>query len=499
MALAGPASAQQPGQAPAGGVAASEPRFRVVRSVSGTKGAQEGNRYVIQDPRTVFYVPDDKQVIVYFEWDGPPGTHNFEGYWKNPEGKVVAISDFKFEAKGKRFGGYWTFLLLEQMPTGLWSVEARIDGETAGAHTFQVLATARPAEASGPPPRRVLTTSEIYQRAVAATVSIEKVGPAGEKLDTGSGFILRDNQVVTAFEVIDGATELRIALPGGRKLSTTQVLAWNRWEDWAVLRVEGAAARGLETAVSNSWNVGDRCFALDAPAEGNRVIVEGSITGKLTAPDAGERLNIGMLLETSATGSAVFDEYGNVVAVVGGGLLPGAGSLRGTRFEYLAYEMNPRGLLRGGIAIPISRVAVPPTDAVWATFEDLQAKGQFVPPLLAARHVAMSSLGRKLDKDSPIPRVLDERVEFPRGEPELAMLVVWEPKDKVKTTTTIRIYDVQNRSLARSEPAKINLQPGKRVQTTWKMPINNLPPGIYRIDLVLGEQPAWRAFFRITE
>ena len=155
MAVAGPATAQQPGQAPAGGVAASEPRFRVVRSVSGTKGSQEGNRYVIQDPRTVFYVPDDKQVIVYFEWDGPPGTHNFEGYWKNPEGKVVAISDFKFEAKDKRFGGYWTFLLLEQMPTGLWSVEARIDGETAGAHTFQVLATARPAEASGPPPRRV--------------------------------------------------------------------------------------------------------------------------------------------------------------------------------------------------------------------------------------------------------------------------------------------------------------------------------------------------------
>lgn len=488
----------QQGQPPAGGVVAGTPRFQVVRSVSGTKGMQEGSRYVIQDPRTIFYIPDDKQVIVYFEWQGPPGTHNFEGYWKNPEGKVIAISDFKFEATDKLFGGFWSFLLVEQMPTGLWSLEARIDGETAGVHTFQIVASARPAEATAPV-RRVLTTSEIYQKAMAATVSIEKLGPQGEKLDVGSGFILGYNQVVTAFEVIDGATALRVTLADGTKLSTTQVLNWNRWEDWAILRVAGAPSRGLEPAEANSWSVGNRCFALDTAGQGNRVIVEGSITGKQSAPDTGERLNVAMLMETSATGSAVFDEYGKVVGIVAGTVLPGAGTLRGTRFEYLAYEMSERGLLRGGIAVPISRVKIPSTDSAWATLEDLWAKGEFVPPLLAVRHVAAGSLGRRLDKDSVMPRILDERVEFPRGERELAILVTWEPKDKVKSTTTIRLYDVQNRSLAQTKPSKISLQPGNRVHTTLKLPIGNLSPGIYRIDLVLGEQPAWRAFFRIAE
>src|SRR5574337_1279729 len=95
------ATAQQtstpPGQI-TGGVQAAEPKFRLVRSVSGSKGAQQGGRYVIQDPRTVFYIPEDRQVIVYFEWEGPIGLHRFEGLWKNPESKVAVLSDFWYEA-----------------------------------------------------------------------------------------------------------------------------------------------------------------------------------------------------------------------------------------------------------------------------------------------------------------------------------------------------------------------------------------------------------------
>jgi hypothetical protein len=136
----------------AGGVQAGESNFRVVRSVSGTRGAQQGGRYVIEDPRTVFYVPDDKQVIVYFEWDGSLGKHHFEGYWKSPEGKTVVISDFDYEAREKRFGAYWSLNLSDGMPVGLWTLEAHVDGEVTGAHSFQIVAAPKPSEVapSGP-------------------------------------------------------------------------------------------------------------------------------------------------------------------------------------------------------------------------------------------------------------------------------------------------------------------------------------------------------------
>ena len=64
--------------------------------MSGSKGSQQGNRYIIEDPRSVFYIPADHQVIVYFEYEGPIGSHRVEGLWKRPDGKVGTISDFTY-------------------------------------------------------------------------------------------------------------------------------------------------------------------------------------------------------------------------------------------------------------------------------------------------------------------------------------------------------------------------------------------------------------------
>ena len=73
--------------------------FRVVRSVSGSRGAVEGTRFVVSDPRTVFNVPGDGQIIVYFEWQGPAGRHRMEGIWRDPSGKVATITNFDYEAR----------------------------------------------------------------------------------------------------------------------------------------------------------------------------------------------------------------------------------------------------------------------------------------------------------------------------------------------------------------------------------------------------------------
>src|SRR6202030_1880612 len=132
------AAQQGPPSVPAGGVQPSAPRFRVLRSVSGSKGTPQGGRFVMDDPRSVFYAHQDKQVIVYFEWQGPRGHHKFEAFWKDPSGKLVIVSDFQYEATTNQFAGYWTMLLSEGATPGIWTLEARIDGESAGSHTFEV-------------------------------------------------------------------------------------------------------------------------------------------------------------------------------------------------------------------------------------------------------------------------------------------------------------------------------------------------------------------------
>jgi hypothetical protein len=131
-------------------------KFRLIRSISGSKGHEQGGKYVMDDPRTVFKVPDDRQVLVYCEWEGATGVagqHEFEGVWKNPAGKVVAVSDFKLEVRERRCSGFFTLLLSETSETGVWTLEARVDGETTGTHKFQIVSATDPAAqtAVGPP------------------------------------------------------------------------------------------------------------------------------------------------------------------------------------------------------------------------------------------------------------------------------------------------------------------------------------------------------------
>src|SRR5580658_4069650 len=147
----------------AGGVPASGPSVKMVRSVAGTRGGQRGGSFVMADPRTTFFVPDDRQVIVYFEWEGPRGTHHCEGTLRGPNGQLAVMSSFDYPATQLRFEGFWTIPLLENTTAGLWTFESRVDGESAGTFSFEIVAGKRPEDVvkNEPPPP---TAAEIYAR-----------------------------------------------------------------------------------------------------------------------------------------------------------------------------------------------------------------------------------------------------------------------------------------------------------------------------------------------
>ena len=77
--------------------------YRVLRSIAGASGHEDNSKFMMDDARSLFNAGKDSKVIVYFEWEGPLGPHHFEGLWKSPEGKIVLISDFRYEAKSSRY------------------------------------------------------------------------------------------------------------------------------------------------------------------------------------------------------------------------------------------------------------------------------------------------------------------------------------------------------------------------------------------------------------
>ncbi len=476
----------------AGGVTAAGPSTRMVRSVAGTKGSEQAGRYVIEDPKTVFHVPGDSQVIVYFEWDGSLGPHHFEGQWKNPEGKVVVVSDFKYEAKQKRFGAFWTLLLNQTTAPGLWALEARVDGEITGTHTFQILAA--PGAGPAATTRKLLNPSEVYQKALAATVNVEKLNHERKVLSVASGFFLGPERLLTAFQAIDGASFLRVRFPDGRQSDVTTVSAWHRWQDWAVLKVDAGSTSVLPIATGKPWSVGDRVYYLEVKTEGNRTIVDANITGTSKTPEAGERLNLSFYYRPDALGSPVINEYGDVIAVLGGLPFPGAWWKETDHGSFGPYAYGS-----GGTAVPAELIAAHPSAPQQATLEGLLAAGQFLPPFPQHRNISRASISRYLDTRSSYPHALEEKFEYSRTDREAFIYVMWYPKIKRKGQTYFRVYDLNNKMLSQSKPGKITLNPGEVSYSTWQLNVNTWPLGIYRIDVMIDQDTMWRGFLKVVE
>ncbi len=471
-----------------GGGRPAEPIFRVVRSVSGTKIVDQAGRYAVEDPRTVFFAPEDKQIVVYFTWEGPTGQHHFEGLWKDPSGKIAMTSDFDYRPDQPRFGGYFRMLVGDAPATGTWTLEARIDGESAGSHTFQITNAPRPENVTTTTARRFLNPSEIYTRAAAASVLVENINQKGVRRNVGTGFFVGPGRLLTAFQVIDGAARVRIVGPQGRLIDATEVLAWNRRQDWVILKVALDSIATLERAPVDSWAIGDRCYFLDVPAEGNRVVVETSLIGKQSLGAAGNRLNIADTVNRRAVGSPVLNEYGEIIGFVGGNLVPGA----------IYLEDSPLGMTRGTLVVPINLIDGSAGSST--TIDGLASSGQFMPPLVSTQSVLHGTLARTVNRKSDPPQPIDARVEFSRADNQGVLLVTWLPTEKRKGRPSLRLYDLDNRLISEEQnKKKITVSPSKLSYSAWDLNLAALPAGIYRFDVLLEADIVWRTFFRMVE
>lgn len=471
--------------------------IKVLRSVSGSAGHQDAGRYIMEDPRSVFEAGKHSKVIVYFEWEGPLGPHHFEGLWKGPEGKIVLISDFSYEAKGPRFNGYWSMLLSDATPTGEWNLEARIDGQPAGVHSFVITGPSGAASAAAP---RVLDSADLYQRAIDGSVTIEKIAADGTAFAKNTAFWVGDGRLLTAFDAINGATALRIRLRDGSQTSADQVIAWNRWQDWALVKAEGSAKAILKPGSKDPLKVGDRCVFLDLLPAGAK-LVDGSITGRNAFPKAGERLLLASGVTSASFGGPLLDEYGNYVGIVGGNIIPGSDP---TKILSLLSDAGPGRATSSeitGLALPSTLLPDFASTPSPVHLADLANHGEFLDPVVENKSLQSASLGGALTKDSRggVPTPADYRRVFSHRDNKATVYVTWRPSAKMKLHSVLRWFDSDNKLVSESKARELSLSPGNWAATVWEIPVNNMPAGIYRIDLLLNEKTAWRDFFRITE
>ena len=454
----------------------------------------KNEQYVIEDPRNVFHVPADNKIVVVLDWQGPSKIHHFQASWVDPSGKVIAVETVDLQSPGSDFSCSWTLNLTdpESVRPGLWALESQIDGLPAGAYTFQILSDANPSQ-----PAPVPSASDVYQRVLNASAFVDNLDADGNVIRQGSAFFIAKGLLVTAFQVVDGATSLRIELPNGENAATDRVVGWNRWQDWAIIKIDVPGGQVLDRAPAGSWKVGDQGYLLDANDSG-RTIQNVAITGIQQLPESGERINTSWWGSTKTTGSPLLDTYGRVIGVLGGSLIPGIETVRPSAMGNYAIAGQPFVNSFVPLVVPIS--LVPSDPGTPSTLAQIAAKGEFVRPIQHDPQLALATLCKAFQRIGNVALVpTNQTTQFSRQRDALKLVVTWAPKKKENTSVQMQIFDLNNQILEETKPVKIELRPQRTAYSGFSMPIIALKPGIYRADLLLGNNTEWRAFFKVVE
>jgi hypothetical protein len=237
-------------------------------------------------------------------------------------------------------------------------------------------------------------------------------------------------------------------------------------------------------------------FALAVSPASARVIVRCDIVGKNTFPQTGDRINLNCT-HPDVIGSPLLNEYGDLIGVVGGSLIPGWTSTKVIRGVYYSGEQI-NNATPGLLAVPVNSTSTPASTQSTTSFQQLMSDGVFIPLLSRSENILYGTLARRVEA-KPLPTPMEETYDF-RSKDGFAVFLNWRPKEKLKGAALIRIYDLSGHALIETKPTKIDMKPGPLPSYSWwKTDISSLKPAIYRVDVLLDSIPVWRAFFKVRD
>lgn len=484
------AYAQTPGQAGGAPTAPATP-LRLVKSLSGTKGEIRDGRFVILDPRNTFRLPEDANVVVYFEWLGTPGKHLMVGTWRGPA-NTSTTSSFEYVATDRSFSAYWELTLPPTAPRGQWVLEATVDGMPAGVHPFEVVGPEATAPAIAAT-RTPLTRPEVFARTLEASVLVEALDAVGTRVALAPGFLLGPGAVATTLSAIENATKLRVRSRKGHSSEAAGLVGFDRAAGWALVPI---AEDGVATSLVRSnaeARPGELCYSTAISAEGTLMVTPCEIVGTNEANGAGARINLASGQQPASPGAPVLNEFGEVIGMV---TEPPPDQILLTQ---QAIRLGQTGDLPTSIplplpiALPASALPSPPWPPV-TSLAALADGGAFVPTVTLGRHVAMGGFTQKApSKDAVVPE--GQRLEFATADETMSSFVTWVPAERVRGISNFRLYDRNNKLIGEGQPHRINVRARQASMSVWTFPVPR--PGLYRADVLLDGAVAWRGYFRV--
>ena len=159
-----------------------------------------------------------------------------------------------------------------------------------------------------------LTTEQLAEKALAATVSLEMKDSTGTTLSFGSGFFVKPNQIATNFHVIAGARQGTAKLVGkDTRYQIEGIVATDKDNDLAVLNVTASGVTPLSLGDSDTVNIGAKVYVAGNPKGLEGTFSDGLISRRERYPK--KRLQMTAPISPGSSGGPVLNSKGKVIGI----------------------------------------------------------------------------------------------------------------------------------------------------------------------------------------
>ena len=159
------------------------------------------------------------------------------------------------------------------------------------------------------------TVEEIAEKALAATVYLEMTDSNGQTLGFGSGSFVGQNQIVTNFHVIEGASKGTAKLVSkSTKYTIEGISATDEQNDLAILKVTAFGIEPLPLGDSDTVKIGQTVYAAGNP-EGLEGTFSDGIISSLREDYTQKRLQMTAPISPGSSGGPVLNDSGEVIGV----------------------------------------------------------------------------------------------------------------------------------------------------------------------------------------
>src|SRR5262247_2238865 len=158
--------------------------------------------------------------------------------------------------------------------------------------------------------------SEIARDQSKAVVIIEALDERGSVTGQGSGFIVTpQGAVVTNLHVVQGASSLRVKLPGGDAYKTSDLIDVDDAKDIAIVKVKGFKLPVVTLGDSDKAENGEAIVAISSPEGLVNSISTGVISG-VRRFDTHRIFQITAPISNGSSGGALFNPSGEVIGII---------------------------------------------------------------------------------------------------------------------------------------------------------------------------------------